>query len=122
MIRFLLACDKSSASSGRPCAYFEAPAHTPLDEADGWVSATIDEHGWARHGDQHLCPEHNPATVGVKVAIKTGDYTELMPGVRVRLPHGTFVSETMIEVQLDDRECHGQIGAVCGGGTGPYGG
>jgi hypothetical protein len=118
MIRVMLTCDSRSLAA--MCPYFEPPAHVKLEEVDGWIAATIEEHGWATRGDEHFCPQHNPTMVGRKVTVAKGNYTEVAPGVRVRLPDGHYGDATDIEVQTQYRECHGCVGEVCGGGNGVY--
>lgn len=99
MIRVAFGCDGVLPGLARRCLFYEAPDHVNLSEADGWISATLEEHGWIRQGDQHFCPEHNPAAEGAKVTVHVGEYSEIAPGVRVRIPPRTPMFELMIEVQ-----------------------
>ena len=116
-------CEKSSIASFARCQSFEPPAHVSFDQVDGWIDSIIEEHGWTALGDELYCPEHNPAEAGEPVTIST-EYTELAPGVEVRLRLGFHApgDTENIEVRIVPRECHGNVGAQCGGGTGPYGG
>lgn len=82
-----------------PCQYFEPPAEVPFEETAGWITATLEEHGWATRGNDHYCPQHDPALVG-DVVFVTAEYTKLAPGVEVRLPSGAFPGDTRrIEVR-----------------------
>lgn len=98
MIRVQLACD--AAKPGDLCPTFESQA-VRLDEADGWISVTLDEHGWVRHGDKHYCPRHNPDLIGERINVGF-EYVEIAPGVRARCPGAGLPGDWMtIEVQVD---------------------
>jgi hypothetical protein len=99
MIRVGFGCDGARPTLGVNCGFFEAPDPVKLDEVDGWISLTLEENGWARVGDKHFCPQHNPELEGKKVTVRVGDYTEIAPGVRVRIPPETAMFELVIEVQ-----------------------
>lgn len=99
MIRVAFGCDGVPPGPAKRCQFYEAPDHVNLSEADGWISAMLKENGWVTVGDKHFCPEHNPAAKGTPVQIHAGAYTEIAPGVNVRMPVGSYVQELMIEVQ-----------------------
>lgn len=90
MIHVTLACSSSMTVNGFGCPSFHPPAHVKFEEVDGWINATLAEHGWTTLGDAHYCPQHDPATTGEIIQIGT-DYTELAPGVRVRLPGSSHI-------------------------------
>lgn len=121
MIRIGFGCDGARGTLGKTCYFIEVPEHISLDRAKEWIDAEMQNREWVRNGDKHFCPEHNPALKGEQIMVSS-EYVEIAPGVRVRLPGETRSFGMEIEVQRDDRECHGNVGAVCGGGTGPYGG
>jgi len=120
MIRVQLACDESKPTFGTRCPTFDPPPGLTFKDAADWIDTTLETNGWTTVGDKHLCPLHNPALKGEEFTVGEGAYTEIAPGVRVRIPLNTGLSDLTIEVQRDDRACHGNVGAVCGGGDGPY--
>lgn len=120
MIRIGIGCDGAQSAAGRHCYFIEVPEHINLDEAEGWIDVELQNREWISIGGKHFCPEHNPAAKGAEVTVRPGEYTEIAPGVRVRLPVGTPTFELTVEVQTQYRECHGCVGEVCGGGNGVY--
>lgn len=83
---------------GRRCPHFESKPVQP-NEIEGWISAELEENGWTTIDGKHYCPQHNPAAKGTPVTVHAGAYTEVAPGVNVRLPVGSFAEDLVVEVQ-----------------------
>lgn len=118
MYRLAITCnDGPKAASFEHCEILQPPDDLSFEDYASWTETALKEHGWSSQDDAHYCPKHNPANKG-KVVEVGKDYVEIVPGVRVRRPGTDF--PLPIEIQVQDRECHGNVGAECGGGNGVY--
>ncbi|QOR55782.1 MAG: hypothetical protein YHS30scaffold324_14 [Catenulispora phage 69_17] len=116
MYRLAITCNEATSGFER-CEILQPPEDMAFEDYASWTEATLKECGWSTQGEAHFCSKHNPASKGKLVEVGSV-YVEILPGVRVRRPGVDF--PLPLEIQVQDRECHGYDGAVCGGGSGVY--
>lgn len=66
-----------------PCPYLDLHIETPEELPDAITNA-LAEHEWTHAPDGYHCPHHHPDLHGLPVTL-THDYTEITPGVQIRL-------------------------------------